>query len=164
MATKVILETDIKLNVKNTAIMMGISNPTFLKWNIKSVEKKGSQVFYDLKTVIAYRSNREKKTSSKSVNLKDKILEVQLEKKKLEVDRLKGESVSKEIYEYDIDALFTIIKTQVLALASKLTPLLQDVKTRERHKIITEECRGLLQQAADNIRAAQETQRKSVGN
>ncbi len=152
------------LHKSRTAYMMGISIQAFSRWEVKPVKKKGVHVFYDLREVIAYRSNREEKTSSGLTSIKKELLMHQTEKKKLEVEKMKGSTIDLELHERVVENLFAIIRTQVLALPSKLTPLLQNVKTRERHKIITESCRGVLSQAADNIESAQKAQRESVGN
>ena len=154
---------NIILNTKDTVDMMEVSRQAFAEWDVKSVKKKDGQVFYNLKTVIAHRRDREKKNSSNLTEIRSDILKQKFEKNKIEIDILKGESISMEIHDYTIETLYTIIKTQVLALPSKLTTLLQDVKTRERHKIITKECRDVLSQAADNIEAAQKANRKSMG-
>lgn len=131
---------NVYLSKIDTAYVMGISVQAFDKWDIVPETKKGVEVYYDLKQVIAYRFDREpRKGYGELTKNKTKIAEVQAEKAELELAAMKGEYILSEVVKEVWSDLVSTTRAKLLSIPTKLAQSLTVAKTSQKIESILRE-------------------------
>ncbi len=111
------------LNKKDTAYHFGISVHSFEKWGVPHIEKKGNNVYYDLKEVIAHRLNREKKEKTTLTDERTKLVRAQAKMAELKLSVHEGELIPSEIVQNVWADQILNFRSRLLSLPTRLAKL-----------------------------------------
>ena len=130
---------DIILSKKEIANLFGVTVQAFDKWNITSVGTKSGTKYYDLKQVISYKLEVEKRRGSNSSTNRSRLLLAQAESAELKLAEQKGELLpSVEVVDVWNQQIINI-KSKLLGLPTRLAKMLSTIaKPFEIEKVLKE--------------------------
>jgi len=141
---------EVLLNKKDTAFLMGVSVTAFAKWNLAPVGTKGSQVFYDLKHVIAYRLDKEKEKKTNLTEERIRLIKAQAEKAEFELKVLKQSFVPVEEVKNDAFNLGRYLRDALSAVNVRIVSGLSSAKDKKKfEKLMRKEHDDILKKLTD---------------
>lgn len=109
------------LNTKDTANILGISARAFAEWGIEPVNKKGTQVFYDLKKVIAYWKDKDKKKEKPLTEERTRLTRIQADKAEYELELFKNKLHDAKVIKSVWSDQILRFRARLLAMPAKLS-------------------------------------------
>lgn len=141
---------EVLLNRVDTAHIMGVNPRTFSDWNISPVGKKGNETFYDLKQVIAYFKEREKKRGGGLTEQRTRLVKAQADKAERESEALEGSLIPIHIIEQVWSDQISAFRARILGIPNKAAKSLLNInKPTEMETLIREYLYEALDELSD---------------
>jgi len=109
------------LNKRDTAFVLGVSIVTLNNWDIAPFKKTGRIIFYNLKDVIAYWRNKEKKRETPLTDERTRLTRIQADKAEREFELLKNKLHDSDIVKSVWSDIVLRFRSRLLAVPAKLS-------------------------------------------
>lgn len=118
------------LNKTESAAFFQISVQAFSAWDVQPIKKKGRQVLYDLRELVAYKNERSE-DDTENLNLTEERAKLTVEQRKktaLERRQLEGKLMAIDFVILNYSKMATAIREKLLATPSKLAQELTNIE------------------------------------
>lgn len=149
------------INKNNSAAFFNVSVTAFAKWDVDWVQKKGREVFYDLRELVEYKNGTEPEQGE---------LDLTEERAKLTQEQRKKTALERKIIEgnlLDVEAMIVVLQNQTTAVRAKLlsipTKLAQELVNIETPIEVQEKIKIQIYEILDELSSNKFTEATGIG-